>query len=94
MADADGAVLLGVDLNEAISMYITVACHSSYPWATTQSTRRVRGSMVVLYDGDGHSFVGLLSAAVDTERKWGVGQRCLGMIHRLEHKMDRPEDYI
>ena len=28
MADADGAVLCGVDLNEAISMYTTVSWHS------------------------------------------------------------------
>ena len=49
--------------------------------------------MVVLYDGDGHSFVGLFRAVMDTARKWGVGQRYLGMIHRLEHEKNRPEDY-
>ena len=49
--------------------------------------------MVVLYAGNGHSFIGLLTAAVDTARKWGVGQRYIGMIHRLNHEMDRPEDY-
>ena len=43
---------------------------------------------------DGHSFVGLqlFKAAVDIARKWGVGQRYLGMIQRLEHEMNRPED--
>ena len=38
MADADGAVLSGVNLNEAISLYTAVSWHSSYPWATTQAT--------------------------------------------------------
>ena len=69
MADADGAVLSGVNLNEAISLYTAVSWHSSYPWATTQSTRRLGGSMVILYDGDGHSFVGLFKAAMDIARK-------------------------
>ena len=96
MADADGAVLWGVDLNKAFGMYTTVSWHSSYPRATTQSTQRFGGSTVVLYNGDRHSFVGLLTAAVDTARKWGVGQRYLGMIHRLEHEIGRPEacDYL
>ena len=49
--------------------------------------------MVILYDGNGHSFVGLFKAAIDIARKWGVRQRCLGMIQRLEHEMNRPEDY-
>ena len=49
--------------------------------------------MVILYDGEGNSFVGLLKAAVDIARKWGVGQRYLGMIQRLEHEVNRPEDY-
>ena len=41
MADADGAVLSGVNLNEVIGMalYTTVSWDSSYPWAATQSTR-------------------------------------------------------
>ena len=72
MADAYGAVLSGTDLNEAISPYTAVSWHLSYPWATTQSTRRFGGSMVILYDGDGYSFVGLFKAAVDIARKWGV----------------------
>ena len=92
MADADGAVLSGTNLNEAISLYTAVSWHSSYPWATTQSTRRFGGSMVILYDGDGHSFVGLFKAAMDIARKWGEGQRYLSMIQRLEHEMNRPED--
>ena len=91
---ADGAVLCGVNLNEAISIYTAVSWHSFYPWATTQSTRRFGGSTAVMYDGDGHSFVGLLRAAVNTARTWGVGQRYLGMIRRLEHETNRPEDYI
>ena len=49
--------------------------------------------MVVLYDGEGNSFVGLLKAAVKTAREWGMGHRYLGMIQRQDHKMDRPEDY-
>ena len=93
MANADDAVLCDIDLNEAISMYTAVPWHSSYPWATTQSTQRFGGSIVVIYDGDGHSFLGLLKAAVDIARKWGVGQRYIGVIHRLEHEMNRPEDY-
>ena len=93
MANADGAVLSGVNLNEAIIMCTTVSWHCSYPWATAQSTQRFSGSIVVLYDGDGHSFVGLFRAAMDTTRTWGVGQQYLGMIHRLEHEMNRPEDY-
>ena len=48
--------------------------------------------MVVLYDGDGHSFLGLFKAAMDIVRKWGVGQRYLTMIQRLEHEMNHPED--
>ena len=92
MADADGAVLSVTDLNEAISPYTAVAWHSSYPWTITQSTQRFDGSMVILYDGDGHSYVGLFKAAVDIARTWGAGQRYLGMIQRLEHEMTRPED--
>ena len=64
MADADGAVLSGVNLNEAVSLYTAVSWHSSYPWATTHSIRRFGGSMVILYDGDGHSFVRLFKAAI------------------------------
>ena len=66
-----------VNLNDAISLYTAVSWHSSYPWATTQSTRRFGGSMVVLYDGDGHSFVGLFKAAMDTARKWEWGSDAL-----------------
>ena len=93
MADANGAVLSGVNLNEAIGLYTAAAWHASYPWVTTQSTRRFGGSVVILCDGDGHSFVGLFKAAMDIARKWGVGQRYLSMIQRLEHEMNRPEDY-
>ena len=50
-------------------------------------------SIVVLYDGKGNCVVGLLKAAVDTARKWGVGQRYLGMIQRQEHAMNRPANY-
>ena len=46
-----------------------------------------------MYDGDGHSFVGLLRAAMGAAMPWGVGQRCLSMIFRLGHEMNRPEDY-
>ena len=92
-ADADGDVLSTTDLNEAIAVNTAVCWHSSYPWTTTQSTRRFCGSIVVLYDGEGNSFVGVLKAAVDTARKWAVGHRYRGMIRRLEHEMDRPEDY-
>ena len=92
-ADADGTVQPTADLNSAIALYTTVSWHSSYPWSITQSIRRFGGSIVVLYDGEGNSFVGLLKAAVKTAREWGVGHRYLGMIQRQEHKMNRPEDY-
>ena len=95
VADADGAVLSVTDLNEAIALYTAVSWHSSYPWTTTQSTRRFGGSMAILYDGEGNSCVRLLKAALDNfiARKWGVGQRYLSMIQRLEHEMNRPEYY-
>ena len=93
VADADGAVLSMTDLNEAVALYTAVSWHSSYPWTTTKSIRRFGGSMVILYDGEGNSFVGLLKAAVEIARKWEAGQRYLGMIQRLEHEMNRSEDY-
>ena len=74
-ADADGAVMPTADLNHAIAMYTTVSWHSSYPWSITQSIRRFGGSIVVLYDGEGNSTVGLLKAALKTAREWGVGHR-------------------
>ena len=37
--------------------------------------------------------MGLLKGAVDIARKWGVGQQYLGVVQRLEHEMNRPEDY-
>ena len=92
-ADADGAVQPTTDLNQAIAMYTTVSWHSSYPWSTTQPIQRFGGSIVVLYDGEGNSTVGLLKAALQTARHWGMGQRYLGMIQRREHAMNRPEDY-
>ena len=64
-----------------------------YPWSITQSIRRFGGSVVVLYDGESNSFVGLLKAAVKTAREWGMGHRYLGMIQRQDHEMNRPEDY-
>ena len=63
------------------------------PWSITQSIRRFGGSVVVLYDGEGNSFVGLLKAAVKTAREWGMGHRYLGMIQRQDHETNRPEDY-
>ena len=75
MADANGAALLGVNLNEVISMYTAVSWHSTFPWATTQTTRPFRSSMVILYNGDGHSFVGLFKAAMDIARKWAAVPR-------------------
>ena len=80
VADADWAVLSMTDLNETVALYTAVSWHSSYPWTTTQSIRRFSGSMVVLYDGKGSSLVDLPTAAVDIARKWGAGQRYLGMI--------------
>ena len=50
--------------------------------------------MVVLYDGEGNFFVGLLKAAVKTARGWGMGHSYLGMIQRQDPKMDRPETMI
>ena len=64
IADADGVVLWGFEINVAISKCTGVSWHTSYPWATTQSTRRFAGSTVIMYDGDGYSFVGLLRAAL------------------------------
>ena len=83
-AGADGAVLSTTDLNAAIALYTAVCWHSSYSWTTTQSIRRFDGSnsTVVLYDGEGNSFVGLIKAAVDT---WlimvvvFIGERPIGM---------------
>ena len=92
-ADADGAVQPTTDHNFSIAMYTAVCWHSSYPWSITQSIRRFGGSMVVLYDGEGNSFVGLLKVAVKTAREWGMGHRYLGMVQRQDHEMDRPEDY-
>ena len=93
-ADADGAVLpTTTDRNTAIALYTTVCWHSSYPWSITQSIRRFGGSVVVLYDGEGNSFVGLLKAAVKTAREWGMGHRYLGMIQRQDHERNMPEDY-
>ena len=71
-ADADGAVQPTTDLNFAIALYTAVCWHSSYPWSITQSIRRFGGSIVVLYDDEGNSFVGLLKAAVKTAREWGM----------------------
>ena len=81
-ADADGAVHVQptADLNSAIALYTTVSWHSSYPWSITQSIRRFGGSIVVLYDGKGNSFVGLLKAAVKTAREWGVGYSRTGTL--------------
>ena len=81
------------DLNSAIALYTTACWHSSYPGSITQSIRRFGGSVVVLNDGEGNSFVGLLKAAVKTAREWGMGRRYLGMIQRHDHEMNRPEDY-
>ena len=71
-ADDDGAVLPTADLNQAIALYTTVHWHPSYPWSITQSISRFGGSIVVLYNGEGNSFVGLLKAAVKTARESGV----------------------
>ena len=81
-ANADGAVQPTTDLNQAIAMCTAVSWHSTYPWCTTQSIRRFGGSIVVLYDGEGNSTVGLLKAALQTARHWGMGQRYLGMIQK------------
>ena len=78
-ANADGAAQPTTDLNQAIAMCTAVSWHSTYPWSTTQSTciRRFGGLIVVLYDGEGNSTVGLLKAAMKTAREfeWGVGYR-------------------
>ena len=91
-ADADGAVQPTTDLNSAIALCTAVCWHSSYPWSITQSIRRFGGSIVVLYDGEGNSFVGLLKADDKTAREWEVGYRYFGMIRRQDHEMNRPED--
>ena len=48
---------------------------------------------MILYDGSGNSFVGSLERAFRAGAGWGTGMRYLGMIHRLEQAMNRPEDY-
>ena len=90
MADADGAVLSGVDLNEEISMYTTVS--DILPtWATTQSTRRFGGSMVVLYE---YSTMAMGTFSRGCSKLLWI-QRGNGEWGRdiLEHEMNRPEDY-
>ena len=94
VADADGAVLSVTDLNEAIALCTAVPWHASYPWTASQSTRQFGGSVVILYDGKGNSFVGLLKAAVGIARTWGAEQRYLSMIQRLDPKMNRDCDYL
>ena len=61
---ADGSTQQWHDLNDAVSAWQTVAWHSSYPWSTTQASRRWGQSTVLLYDHSGNSFVGSLERAL------------------------------
>ena len=50
---------------------------------------------MVLYDGSGNSFVGLLGLAFRAGAQWGRGTRynIIGMMHRVEQVMNQAEDY-
>ena len=48
---------------------------------------------MLMYDHSGNSFVGSLERAFRAGAGWATGWRYLGMIHRVEQAMNRPEDY-
>jgi hypothetical protein len=50
-------------------------------------------STVLMYDHSGNNFVGSLERAFKAGAGWVQGWRYLGIIHRIEHDMTRPDDY-
>ena len=48
---------------------------------------------MLLYGHSGNCFVGSLERALRAGVGWATGRRYLGMIHRLEQTMTRPDDY-
>ena len=48
---------------------------------------------MLLYDHSGNCFVGSLEKALRAGVGWATGWRYLGMIHRMEQTMNRPDDY-
>ena len=48
---------------------------------------------MLMYDHSGNCFVGSLERALRTWAGCATGWRYLGMIHRVEQDMNRPDDY-
>ena len=48
---------------------------------------------MLLYGHSGNCFVGSLERALRAGVGWATGWRYLGMIHRMEQTMTRPDDY-
>ena len=48
---------------------------------------------MLMYDHSGNCFVGSLERALRAEAGWAKGWRYLGMVHRVEQAMNRPDDY-
>ena len=48
---------------------------------------------MLVHDHSGNCFVGSLERALRAGVGWATGWRYLGMIHRLEQTMTRPDDY-
>ena len=48
---------------------------------------------MLMYDHSGNCFVGSLERALRAGVGWATGWRYLGMIHRMEQAMNRPDDY-
>ena len=48
---------------------------------------------MLMYDHSGNCVVGSLDRALRAGVGWAAGWRYLGMIHRMEQTMNRPEDY-
>ena len=48
---------------------------------------------MLMYDHSGNCFVGSLERALRAGAGWATGWRYLGMIHRVEQAMHRPDDY-
>ncbi len=48
---------------------------------------------MLMYDHSGNNFVGSLERALKAGAGWVKGWRYLGIIHRVEQTMTRPDDY-
>ena len=48
---------------------------------------------MLMYDHSGNNFVGSLERAFKAGAGWVQGWRYLGIIHRVEQSMTRPDDY-